>query len=112
MGCSRTPRSPSERFVQRVLEEYTPTGGLDSESAGGLVAPGDFDGNGVEDFVCSFHGEYYPNLYWWRLGEGYCSSGWLKSDILYVNDASVGRADLGCFCSRRDTALFPGEGFG
>ena len=34
--------------------------------------------------------EYYPDLYWWRLGEDFCSSGWLNSDILYVNDASWG----------------------
>ncbi len=89
LGMFENTRSPSERFVQRVLEEYTPTGGLDSENAGGLVAPGDFDGNGVEDFVCSFY-DRGTDLYWWRLGEDYCSSGWLNSDILYVNDASWG----------------------
>jgi hypothetical protein len=64
--------------------EYPPMNGPDSESAGGLVAPGDFDGNGVEDFVTT------PDLYWWRQGEDYCSSGWLNSDILYVYDASWG----------------------
>ncbi len=84
VGMFENTRSPQERFVQRVLMEYPPMNGLDSESAGGLVAPGDFDGNGVEDFVTT------PDLYWWRLGEDYCSSGWLKSDILYVYDASWG----------------------
>jgi hypothetical protein len=84
VGMFENTRSPQERFVQRVLMEYAPTNGLDSESAGGLVAPGDFDGNGVEDFVTT------PDLYWWRLGEDYCTSGWLNSDILYVYDASWG----------------------
>ena len=90
MGIFENTRSPQERFVQRVLMEYPFSNGLDSESAGGLVAPGDFDGNGVEDFVCSFYGTSDPDLYWWRLGEDYCSSGWLNSDILYVYDASWG----------------------
>ncbi len=90
VGMFENTRSPQERFVQRVLMEYPFSNGLDSESAGGLVAPGDFDGDGVEDFVCSFHGQYYPNLYWWRLGDDFCSSGWLNSDILYVYDASWG----------------------
>jgi hypothetical protein len=90
VGMFENTRSPQERFIQRVLMEYPFSNGLDSESAGGLVAPGDFDGNGVEDFVCSFYGVNYPNLYWWRLGEDYCSSGWLNSDILYVYDASWG----------------------
>ncbi len=89
IGMFENTRSPQERFVQRVLMEYAPTNGLDSESAGGLVAPGDFDGNGVEDFVCSFY-DRGSNLYWWRLGEDFCSSGWLNSDILYVYDASWG----------------------
>jgi len=52
VGMFENTRCPQERFVQRVLMEYAPTNGLDSESAGGLVAPGDFDGDGVEDFVC------------------------------------------------------------
>ena len=56
VGMFENTRSPQERFVQRVLMEYPFENGLDSESAGGLVAPGDFDGNGVEDFVCSFYG--------------------------------------------------------
>ncbi len=90
LGMFENTRSPQERFVQRILMEYPFSNGLDSESAGGLVAPGDFDGNGVEDFVCSFYGTSTPDLYWWRLGEDYCSSGWLNSDILYVNDASWG----------------------
>ena len=90
VGMFENTRSPQERFVQRVLMEYPFSNGLDSESAGGLVAPGDFDGNGVEDFVCSFFGTSTPDLYWWRLGEDYCSSGWLNSDILYVYDASWG----------------------
>ena len=90
VGMFENTRSPQERFVQRILMEYPFSNGLDSESAGGLVAPGDFDGNGVEDFVCSFYGVYYPNLYWWRLGDDFCSSGWLNSDILYVYDASWG----------------------
>jgi len=90
VGMFENTRSPQERFVQRVLMEYPFSDGFDSESAGGLVAPGDFDGDGVEDFVCSFHGQYYPNLYWWRLGDDFCSSGWLNSDILYVYDASWG----------------------
>ncbi len=90
VGMFENTRSPQERFVQRVLMEYPFSNGLDSESAGGLVAPGDFDGNGVEDFVCSFYGDKHPDLYWWRLGEDFCSSGWLNSDILYVNDASWG----------------------
>ena len=89
VGMFENTRSPQERFVQRVLMEYPFSNGLDSESAGGLVAPGDFDGNGVEDFVCSFY-DRGSDLYWWRLGEDYCSSGWLNSDILYVYDASWG----------------------
>jgi hypothetical protein len=92
VGMFENTRSPQERFVQRVLMEYPFSNGLDSESAGGLVAPGDFDGDGVDDFVCDF---FYSTSrseasYWWRLGEDYCSSGWLNSDILYVYDASWG----------------------
>jgi hypothetical protein len=90
VGMFENTRSPQERFVQRVLMEYPFSNGLVSESAGGLVAPGDFDGNGVEDFVCSFYGTSDPDLYWWSLGEDFCSSGWLNSDILYVYDASWG----------------------
>jgi hypothetical protein len=91
VGMFENTRSPQERFVQRVLMEYPFDGdGLDLADAGGLVAPGDFDGDGVEDFVCSFYGVSTPDLYWWRLGEDYCSSGWLNSDILYVYDASWG----------------------
>ena len=89
VGMFENTRSPQERFVQRVLMEYPFSNCLDSESAGGLVAPGDFDGDGVEDFVCSFY-DRGSDLYWWRLGEDYCSSGWLNSDILYVYDASWG----------------------
>jgi hypothetical protein len=91
VGMFENTRSPQERFVQRVLMEYPFSNGLDSESAGGLVAPGDFDGDGEEDFVCSFYGTSTPDLYWWRLGEDYCGSGWLNSDILYVYDASWGQ---------------------
>jgi hypothetical protein len=89
VGMFENTRCPQERFVQRVLMEYPFSNGLDSESAGGLVAPGDFDGDGVEDFVCSFY-DRGSDLYWWRLGEDYCGSGWLNSDILYVYDASWG----------------------
>jgi hypothetical protein len=91
VGMFENTRSPEERFIQRVLMEY-PFGGnrLDTESTCSLVVPGDFDGNGVEDFVCSFYGTSTPDLYWWRLGEDYCGSGWLNSDILYVYDASWG----------------------
>lgn len=55
VGMFESTRSPHERFVQRVLMEYPFTGnGVDMEGSGGMVAPGDFDGDGVEDFVCSF----------------------------------------------------------
>ncbi len=93
LGIYENTRSPQERFVQRVLMEYPFVGsGIDLDGAGGLVAPGDFDGDGVEDFVCSFWAPSggYTAPYWWRLGEDYCSSGWLNSDILYVYDASWG----------------------
>lgn len=85
VGMFENTRSPQERFVQRILMEYPFSNDLDSESAGGLVAPGDFDGDGVEDFVCDFN-----DLYWWRLGDDFCSSGWLNSNILYVYDVSWG----------------------
>jgi len=90
VGMFENTRSPEERFVQRILMEYPFENGLDSESAGGLVAPGDFDGDGADDFVCSFYGTSTPDLYWWRLGDDFCSSGWLNSNILYVYDASWG----------------------
>lgn len=92
VGVFENTRSSQERFVQRVLMEYPFVGsGVDLDGAGGMVAPGDFDGNGVEDFVCSFNEQFRGQVpYWWRLGEDYCSSGWLNSDILYVYDASWG----------------------
>ena len=92
VGMFENTRSPQERFVQRVLMEYPFAGsGVDLDGAGGMVAPGDFDGDGVEDFVCSFYEQFRGQVpYWWRLGEDYCSSGWLNSDILYVYDASWG----------------------
>ena len=91
VGVFENTRAPLlERFIQRVLMEYPFENGLDPESAGGLVAPGDFDGDGVDDFVCSFHGFSDPDLYWWHMGEGYRSAGWLNSQILYVHDAAWG----------------------
>ena len=95
--------------------EYPFENGLDSESAGGLVAPGDFDGDNVDDcfLFCSFHGINNDDLYsWGHMGVRLRSSGWAQStDIPYVNDAAWGELSWRGSGSSRRSDLLPDKGF-